>query len=192
MNRSVVRTWGVGLLWLVLATVAPAHATTAACPAILDRSVPTLLDERPESLCQFAGQVVLVVNTASYCGFTPQYEGLERLSRELRPRGLAVIGFPSNDFGGQEPGNAREIREFCSATYGVRFPLFAKTVVRGAKAHPFYRDLAQATGESPGWNFHKYLIDRRGRVVASIASDVKPDDPALRQRIEALLAAPRP
>lgn len=177
----------VGLALLVL--FVPGQAAASTCPPLLDRQVNTLLDERPESLCRFAGKVVLVVNTASYCGFTPQYDGLERLSRVYGPRGLAVIGFPSNDFGGQEPGSAKEIREFCSATYGVRFPLYAKTRVVGADAHLFYQALTAASGEAPGWNFHKYLIDRQGRVVASIASEVRPDDPDFVRKLEALLAA---
>jgi glutathione peroxidase len=140
----------------------------------------------------YAGQVLLVVNTASKCGFTPQYEGLEALHAKLSPRGFAVLGFPSNDFMGQEPGSEEEIQEFCTLTYGVKFPMFEKVVVKGEDATPLYRDLAAATGEAPGWNFHKYLIDRRGDVVASFGSRTKPDDPELLAAIEKLLAEPAP
>lgn len=165
----------------------PAPAAAESCPKLLDHSFPTLLDEKPTSLCGYAGKVVLVVNTASYCGFTPQYQGLEKLYDRYRARGLVVLGFPSNDFGAQEPGSAKQIAEFCEQTYGVRFPMFSKTVVSGGKAHPFYRALAQAGGQPPGWNFHKYLIDRRGATVSSYSSRVEPDDRRLVAQIEALL-----
>ena len=159
-----------------------------ACPASLDFSVRPLLGDKPVRLCdEYAGKVVLVVNTASKCGFTPQYEGLEQLYRELGPRGFVVLGFPSNDFGGQEPGSEAEIGRFCRSTYGVQFPMFEKTVVRGAAAHPLYRHLAQAGGEAPGWNFHKYLLDRDGRVVGSYGSTTSPGDASLRTAIEKLL-----
>ena len=110
----------------------------------------------------------------------------------LEPRGFAVLGFPSNDFLGQEPGSEEEIRDFCTLTYGVKFPMFEKVVVKGDEATPLYRDLAAATGEAPGWNFHKYLVDREGRVVASFGSRTKPDDPELLAAIEKLLAQPAP
>jgi len=129
-----------------------------------------------------------VVNTASRCGYTPQYEGLESLYDHYRERGLVVVGFPSNDFGGQEPGSEQQVAEFCQLTYGVNFPMFEKTVVRpGSDTHPFYRALAAASGESPQWNFHKYLLDRDGELVASFPSEVRPEDPRLLQRIESLL-----
>src|SRR3954454_8649325 len=131
----------------------------AACPALLDRSMPTLLDQ-PQSLCEYAGSVLLVVNTASECGYTPQYEGLEALYRRYRERGLVVLGFPSNDFGGQEPGSNKEISTFCVNQYAIDFPMFAKVSVSGRQAVPLYRDLTRATGVGPGWNFHKYVIDR--------------------------------
>ncbi|MEN4940032.1 glutathione peroxidase [Stenotrophomonas sp. TWI1151] len=133
---------------------------------------------------QYGGKVLLVVNTASKCGFTPQYEGLEALQRKYAARGFSVLGFPSNDFKGQEPGNETQIQEFCTLTYGVKFPMFQKVVVTGPDATPLYRSLATATGVSPGWNFHKYLISRDGRVVAQFPSKVTPDDPKLVAAIE--------
>lgn len=133
---------------------------------------------------QYGGKVLLVVNTASKCGFTPQYEGLEALQRKYAARGFSVLGFPSNDFKGQEPGDETQIQEFCTLTYGVKFPMFQKVVVTGPEATPLYRSLATATGVSPGWNFHKYLISRDGRVVAQFPSKVTPDDPKLVAAIE--------
>ena len=140
----------------------------------------------------YGGKVLLIVNTASKCGFTPQYEGLEALHASNAERGFAVLGFPSNDFMGQEPGSEEQIREFCTLTYGVKFPMFEKLVVRGKGAHPFYKELAQAAGEAPKWNFHKYLIDRNGKLVGSFGSRTAPDDPKLLEQIELLLAAPVP
>ena len=129
-----------------------------------------------------------MVNTASYCGFTKQYEGLEALHARYAPRGLVVLGFPSNDFGQQEPGDSKQIADLCFNTYGVKFPMFAKTVVKGPQANPLYAALAKATGKAPGWNFHKYLVDREGRPVASFVSDVTPGDPALVAAIDKALA----
>lgn len=171
-------------LSMLLTVGGAAHA----CPASLDFSLRPLLGDKPVRLCDlYAGKVVLIVNTASRCGFTSQYAGLEQLHRELGPRGLVVLGFPSNDFGAQEPGTEAEIGKFCRSTYGVQFPMFEKTVVHGAAAHPLYRHLANSSGEAPGWNFHKYLIDRDGRVVGSFGSRVAPESDALRAAIEALL-----
>ena len=168
---------------------APAVATAAAgCPAVLQHRFNRLQDEAPQDLCQYAGKVVLVVNTASFCGFTPQYEGLERLHARLAPRGLVVLGFPSNDFGQQEPGNNKQIADFCFNTYAVRFPMFSKTAVVGASAHPLFVSLARATGKAPAWNFHKYLVDRKGRVLASFPSETLPESPELAARIEKALA----
>jgi glutathione peroxidase len=155
----------------------------AACPPLLDRSLQTL-DERRESLCQYAGKVLLVVNTASQCGYTPQYDGLEALYRKYRDRGLVVLGFPMNDFGGQEPGSNQEISSFCVNQYAVDFPMFAKTELR---ANPLYAELRKATGEAPQWNFHKYVVDRSGKRVQSFATRVEPDDPKLVNAIERLL-----
>ena len=163
-------------------------AASHACPASLDFSFRPLLGTKAVRLCdQVAGKVVLVVNTASKCGFTPQYEDLEALYRELAPRGLVVLGFPSNDFGGQEPGTEAEIGTFCRSTYGVQFPMFEKTIVHGADAHPFYRHLADVTGKAPTWNFYKYLIDRNGAVVRAFESKASPTSGDLRAAIESLL-----
>ncbi len=133
---------------------------------------------------QYGGKVLLVVNTASKCGFTPQYEGLEALQKKYAARGFSVLGFPSNDFKGQEPGNEEQIQEFCTLTYGVKFPMFQKVEVTGDNATPLYQRLTAATGVAPGWNFHKYLVSRDGRVVAQFPSKVKPDDAALVKAIE--------
>ena len=157
----------------------------AACPALLDRRMDTIQDQ-PRSLCEYAGKVVLVVNTASQCGYTPQYEGLEALYRKYRERGLVVLGFPANDFGGQEPGSNAEIAAFCVNQYAIDFPMFAKTEL---KNNPLYADLAKATGAAPRWNFHKYLIDRSGQQVQSFDTKVDPADPKLMGAIEKALAA---
>lgn len=133
---------------------------------------------------------MLVVNTASHCGYTPQYEGLEALYRRYRDKGLVVLGFPANDFGGQEPGSNGEIAAFCELNYGVSFPMFAKTGVVAGNANPFYASLAAKTGERPQWNFHKYLIDRSGEKVLSFDSRVAPRDPKLVGEIERMLSVP--
>ena len=181
-----MRRWlaGMALGWLVLT----AGAAEEACPALLSYTFPRLQDESPQSLCQYRGQVVLVVNTASFCGFTKQYEGLEKLYDKYRERGLVVVGFPSNDFGQQEPGSNKEIAEFCRSTYGVRFPMFAKSSVTGRAANPLYQRLGRLTGATPQWNFHKYLIDRSGEKVLSFPSEVKPDSRILVSAIEHMLA----
>jgi glutathione peroxidase len=158
---------------------------------VLDHAYRPLAGREPVNLARaYAGQVVLVVNTASKCGYTPQYEGLEALHQRYHGRGLSVLGFPSNDFLGQEPGSEEQIAQFCTLTYGVRFPMFEKVVVKGAGATGLYRDLTAATGVAPGWNFHKYLIGRDGRVLAQFPSKVRPDDPALTSAIERALAQP--
>ena len=176
-----VVTFGSGGAW--------AQAAAPVCPALLQHTLPRLQDDKPQPLCQYAGKVLLVVNTASYCGFTSQYEGLEALYARYAARGLVVLGFPSNDFGQQEPGDARQIGELCFNTYGVKFPMFGKTVVSGAAAHPLYQALARATGQAPGWNFHKYPVDRQGRPLASFKSDVAPGSAELVAGIERALAA---
>lgn len=159
---------------------------------VLDHDYRPLAGRQPVNLATaYGGKVVLVVNTASKCGYTQQYEGLEALHARYGTRGLAVLGFPSNDFLGQEPGSEEEIAQFCTLTYGVRFPMFEKVVVKGAGATGLYRDLTAATGVAPGWNFHKYLVGRDGRVLAQFPSKVRPDDPALVGAIEAALAQPR-
>lgn len=160
---------------------------------LLDQSYRELAGKRAINLQSvYGGKVLLVVNTASKCGYTPQYEALEAMHARYKDRGFAVLGFPSNDFMGQEPGSEKEIAEFCRLTYGVQFPMFQKVHVKGSEATPLYRQLARDTGEAPGWNFHKYLVDRNGKVVASFGSKVKPTDPALVERLEQLLAAPVP
>lgn len=167
----------------------------AACTSpLLDVEFRPLAGKTPVNLCErFQGQVLLVVNTASKCGFTPQYKGLETLHTRLKERGFAVVGFPSNDFMGQEPGSEKQIREFCINTYGVQFPMFEKISVKQGEADPFYQALAeQAGGHYPGWNFHKYLIARDGRVVADYGSRTTPDDQALLEAIEAELAKSAP
>jgi len=156
----------------------------AACPALLDRKMNTIL-EQPQSLCEYAGKVVLVVNTASQCGYTPQYEGLEALYRKYRDRGLVVLGFPSNDFGGQEPGSNREIAAFCVNQYAIDFPMFARIELNKS---PLYAELARATGAAPRWNFHKYLIDRSGAQVLSFDTRVDPNDPKLVAAVEKMLS----
>ena len=166
---------------------APAATPSAACPAILKHSFKRLQDEAPQDLCQYAGKVVLVVNTASYCGFTGQYEGLEALYATYQSKGLVVLGFPSNDFGKQEPGSDKEIADFCYNTYAVKFPMFSKTAVVGPARNPLYAALAQASGQSPRWNFHKYLIDRSGKVVANFASAVEPQAKPLLAAIDKAL-----
>jgi len=174
---------------ITLTGVAQAQAP-AACPAVLDHRLPRLQDEVPQDLCQFKGKVLLIVNTASYCGFTPQYEGLEKLYATYSARGFAVLGFPSNDFLFQEPKSNQEIAEFCFNTYGVKFPMFGKSSVTGKSANPVFAVLTRQSGQAPKWNFHKYLVDREGRVVANFKSSITPTDPQITSRIEQLLSAP--
>jgi glutathione peroxidase len=169
-------------------TASAQSAAPGNCPAILQHQFPRLQDDAPQNLCQYSGKVLLVVNTASYCGYTGQYEGLEALYAKYQGKGLVVLGFPSNDFGQQEPGSSKEIADFCFNTYGVKFPMLSKTDVVGAKRNPLYAELAKATGVSPKWNFHKYLIDRKGKVLASYVSDVEPGNPKLVSALEAALA----
>ena len=166
---------------------AAAQTPSAACPPLLQHSFDRLQDEKPQSLCQYSGKVILVVNTASFCGFTPQYRGLEDLYARYRERGLVVLGFPSNDFA-QEKSTNREIADFCESTFGVKFPMFSKSSVRGADANPLFRQLAAKTGRQPLWNFHKYLVGRDGSVIAQYSSLTSPDDAALVKAIEAQLA----
>jgi len=154
-----------------------------ACPTLLDRTFESI-HEKPQSLCEYSGKVLLVVNTASQCGYTPQYDGLEALYRKYKARGLVVLGFPMNDFGGQEPGSNKDISAFCVNQYAIDFPMFAKTSL---KANAFYGELAKASGTAPNWNFHKYLVDRSGKQVQSFDTRVEPDDPKLLAAIETLL-----
>ncbi len=167
----------------------PASSDTSsavACPAVLRHTVERLQDEKPQNLCQYAGQVVVVVNTASYCGFTPQYKSLESLYDKYKDKGLVVLGFPSNDFS-QEPGNNQKIADFCENTYGVKFPMFSKTTVRGGDASPLFKQLTQLSDTSPKWNFYKYLISRDGKQVKSYNSNTDPMDKAFLAEVEKLL-----
>ncbi len=173
------------LLMSGLLLIGPVSAQS--CPPLLNHTFARLQDETPQPLCQFQGRVLLVVNTASYCGYTPQYEGLEKLHAQYAARGLTVLGFPSGDFGNQEKAKNKEIAEFCFNTYGVKFPMFAKSSVAGASASSFFAALAKSTGQAPKWNFHKYLIDRNGKVVAAFSSDTAPLDKRLTSQIEQLL-----
>jgi glutathione peroxidase len=145
------------------------------------------IDHQPQALAAYKGKVLLVVNTASECGSTPQYAGLEELWREYKGRGLAVLGFPSNDFGAQEPGAEEEIKAFCSTTYQVTFPLYAKVATKGSAQSPVFKFLAAKHGE-PKWNFYKYLVGKNGEVLQAFSNKVEPDDPGLRAAIEAALA----
>jgi glutathione peroxidase len=146
------------------------------------------LDGAPVDLATYRGKVALVVNVASECGYTPQYTGLQALHEGMQDRGLVVLGFPSNDFGGQEPGTAAEIRQFCTTKYSVTFPLFAKVQTKaGAGQSPVYARLAAATGKLPSWNFCKYLVGKDGTVLGFWPAGTRPDDAALRRAIEAAL-----
>jgi glutathione peroxidase len=168
------------------ATTAPPDAVD--CPALLRHAFVPIQGGAPQTLCRYRGQVLLIVNTASQCGYTPQYEKLEALHRKYRERGLVVIGFPSNDFGGQEPGSNKDIAEFCRTVYGVQFPMYEKQSVTRLAENPLYADLVARTRAAPRWNFHKYVVDRSGTAVTSHASDVQPDDRSFVQHLERLLA----
>lgn len=183
------------LLLAGLACAAPALASAQSVSRTVGRSGAhaftfEAIDGGALPLAQFYGRAVLVVNTASQCGFTGQYEGLQALWTRLRPRGLSIVGVPSNDFAGQEPGSNAQIQAFCKLNYGVDFPLAARTVVRGPEAHPFYAWAERELGASarPAWNFHKILIGRDGRALAAFPSRVAPDAPELLQAIDAALA----
>lgn len=167
---------------------APKPVSAEACPVILQHTFARLQDEKPQALCQYAGKVVLVVNTASFCGFTPQYKGLEALDTQYRARGLVVLGFPSNDFA-QEAGSNKEIADFCESTFGVKFPMFVKSSVRGSDANPLFKELAKATGTTPKWNFYKYLIGRDGKVITAYSSMTAPDDKGFVRELEKQLGS---
>jgi len=171
------------LLFLTLIS----EVSMAACPDLLNHQMNNL-DGKPVNLCDYAGKVVLAVNTASYCGNTPQYKGLESLYQKYRDKGLVVVGFPANDFGSQEPGTAKEIKDFCELTYGVKFPLMEKSSVVPGKANPVFAELARMTGDAPEWNFHKYLVARDGKRAFSFAARTQPESGEVVKQIEALLA----
>jgi glutathione peroxidase len=172
----------LALAALMIAT----NASAAPCGALLDHTVADIIGTK-ENLCQYAGKVVLVVNTASYCGYTPQYKGLQALNEKYRSRGLVVLGFPSNDFGQQEPGSEKEIADFCDNTYKVKFPMFAKTSVKEPGGSPLFDALAKATGKRPEWNFHKYLVARDGMTAVSFPSKVEPESKEFVAKVEELL-----
>jgi glutathione peroxidase len=153
--------------------------------ALLDQDFRKLASKDEVNLCEaYEGQVILVVNTASKCGNTHQYDGLEKLYEEYADQGLVVLGFPSNDFMGQEPGTEEQIQEFCRLTYGIEFPMFEKVTVKKGKAHPFYVSLAESSGTYPSWNFHKYLIGRDGELVDQFSPRTLPYDSSLVAAIE--------
>ena len=192
--RSV---WLAGLAVMVLALVAETRVVAEAQQIGKETPLPQdsfyrvatkTLEGRAADLGAYAGKVALVVNVASQCGYTPQYAGLEKLYGDLKGKGFVVLGFPSNDFGGQEPGSAAEIRQFCAVNYDVTFPLFEKVVTKaGADQSPVYANLQKQSGELPSWNFAKYLVGKDGKVVKFYRSAVKPDDAGLRKDIETAL-----
>ena len=175
----------IGFLLLMSATT-----SIASEDALLDQDFRRLASDEVVNLAdEYAGKVLLVVNTASKCGNTPQYDGLEKLYQEYGEKGLVVLGFPSNDFMGQEPGTEEQIQEFCRLTYKVRFPMFEKITVKEKNAHPFYAGLAEAAGTFPTWNFHKYLIGRDGQVITEFSPRTQPYDDKLVAEIEAALGS---
>lgn len=176
-------------LVLILGAFAGSRAIAGDCPPLLRHSFNSLQTGERQDLCQYQGKVVLVVNTASYCAYTDQYGGLEALYRQYKDRGLVVLGFPSNDFGNQEPGSNQKIAEFCRLTYGVEFPMFEKSSVVGPQRNALFAELQRRTGDQPRWNFHKYLIDASGERVLSFGSGVQPDDRRLMQELKKMLDA---
>ena len=192
MIRNTTRYFLAALLLVPMLTLSEVSlAAPDTCSPLLSHSFPRLQDEVPQNLCQYQGKVILVVNTASFCGFTSQYEGLEQLYAKYKDKGLVVLGFPSNDFGQQEPGSNKEIADFCKNTYDVKFPMFAKSVVSGNNPNPLFKMLIAKTGTSPKWNFYKYLIDRNGNVVKAYGSITKPKRNSLVSEIEKLLEEKR-
>ncbi len=179
---------------LVASALSQAHATESravpqkpGCPSLLNHHFMTLQGDKLE-FCQFSGKVLLVVNTASYCGYTKQYAGLQALHDRYKAQGLVVVGFPANDFGKQEPGTNVEVADFCERTFKVKFPMIAKSSVVEGNTNPLYAALATATGQRPKWNFHKYLIGRDGIAAGSYGSAVAPESQELTSAIEKLLA----
>ena len=162
-------------------------SSSAPCTGLLQQTFLRLQDEKPQSLCQYSGKVVVVVNTASFCGFTPQYEGLEALSKKYKDRGLVVLGFPSNDFA-QEKASNKEIAAFCENTFGVKFPMFSKTTVSGKDINPLFKQLAVQTGTPVRWNFYKYVIARNGITAVGFDSSAAPDSSGFVKEIEKQLA----
>ena len=161
-------------------------SSAAECPSLLNHKFQSL-QGKPVDLCQYKGKVLLVVNTASYCGYTEQYKGLQALYDRYRDRGLVVIGFPANDFGKQEPGSNADVADFCERTYKVKFPMMEKTAVVGDNVNPVYEQLFKATGERPKWNFHKYLVSADGTVIKSFPSKVAPESAEIQEALDKLL-----
>jgi len=176
----------VPVVFALLAVLALPAA--AACPPLLDQPMSTLRGT-PANLCQYEDKVLVVVNTASYCGYTNQYKGLEALYQNYKGQGLVVLGVPSNDFGGQEPGTAEQVADFCERTYKVRFPMLEKSVVSGKDAIPLYKALSEKTGQAPKWNFHKYVVGRKGEPLGGFPSAVSPEDPKFVAAVEKALKA---
>lgn len=202
MSRLTVSSWMVAAAFSGLAgtawaqpsapTAPPASSAVVpapSCAGLLNKTFPRLQDEKPQSLCQYAGKVIVVVNTASKCGFAGQFEGLEALHARYKDQGLVVLGFPSADFMRQEYESGKEIAEFCQNTYGVKFPMFAKTHVTGDGVNPLYADLIKATGTKPKWNFYKYIIGRDGKTVKAYSTATNPKDQDFVSDIEKALAA---
>ena len=186
----MIRSMALAALTATIAFAAPTDQAGAATePAVAYGYNFTAIDGAPLPMSDFRGKVVLVVNTASRCGFTPQYEGLEALYKAYRAKGLVILGVPSNDFGGQEPGSEAEIKKFCTVNFNIDFPMTTKAVVRGPQAHPFYKwAKAKLGGQAePKWNFHKILIGRDGQPIAGFASTVTPQDKTLKAAIEKAL-----
>ena len=182
------RYWLLALPLFAL-TLFASTSQAAECPQLLQHRFANLQTGESQNLCQYQGKVILVVNTASYCGYTDQYGGLEALYRKYKDQGLVVLGFPSNDFGNQEPGDSKQIAKFCRLTYSVEFPMFEKSHVTGKQRSALFAKLDQQTGQRPQWNFHKYLIDASGKKAQSFASAVAPDDPRLLESVRKLLDA---
>ena len=185
LNLNLKALYIAGLLLVLPASTAlwAAPVADASCPGLLQQSFLRLQDEKPQSLCQYSGKVVVVVNTASFCGFTSQYEGLEALYAKYKDQGLVVLGFPSNDFA-QETGSNKEIADFCENTFGVKFPMFSKSSVAGKDANPLFKQLAAKTGTTPRWNFYKYVVARDGQSVVSFNSMADPKSRQFVREIE--------
>ncbi|MFP3921385.1 MAG: glutathione peroxidase [Dichotomicrobium sp.] len=192
MKRQLAAALALALIGAMTATPAATLAADRQAGSAHDFTF-TSIDGSRMPLSRFAGKVLLVVNTASMCGYTPQYQGLQSLWQTYRDRGLVVIGAPSNDFGGQEPKSEGEIKEFCQGAFGVNFPLTEKVHVKGPEAHPFYTWAREVGGEknAPGWNFHKYLISVDGKLVGAFSTRTKPEAEEVTEAIEEQLAAVR-
>jgi glutathione peroxidase len=191
-SLDAARWWRLAAMAVLVAGGTYLNQAQAACTGLLGHTFTSLQTGQSMNLCKYQGKVILVANTASYCGHTDQYGGLERLYRKYKDRGLVVLGFPSNDFGGQEPGSNKEIAKFCRLTYSVEFPMFEKSSVVGPSRNALFAELEQRTRQVPRWNFHKYLIDRDGQHVLSFESAVQPNDRRIVDELENMLsAAPR-